>query len=76
MPIPNHEYERDLAEANQKHSSIICRVQIIKNANLRTTVQGDARVDAERQIKATRAKIQGDIDEYCAMVRALAGISS
>jgi hypothetical protein len=67
MPIPDHQWERDLGDANQKHATIICRVQIIKNADLRTTVSGDARVDAYKLQQQTRAKINDDLDAYCAM---------
>jgi hypothetical protein len=70
------QFERDLAELNQKHSSIHCRIGIIANAGLRTTPSGDAMVDARRHQEATRKRIEADLDDYCRMVRALAGISS
>jgi hypothetical protein len=49
---------------------------VIKNADLRTTVSGDARVDAYKLQQQTRAKINDDLDAYCAMVRALAGVKN
>jgi hypothetical protein len=35
---------------------------VIKNADLRTTVSGDARVDAYKLQQQTRAKINDDLD--------------
>jgi hypothetical protein len=76
MPTIPGQHERDLAEFNQKHSSIHCRLGIIRNAGLRTTPSGDVMVDATRQVQATRRMIESDLEEYARMVRALAGISS
>jgi hypothetical protein len=70
------QHERDLSEFNQKHSTIVCRIGIVQNAGLRTTPGGDVQVDANRHREATRKRIEADIDEYCRMARALAGISS
>jgi hypothetical protein len=36
--------------------------------------QGDARIDAYKLQQQTCAKINDDLDAYCAMVRALAGM--
>jgi hypothetical protein len=63
------QFERDLTEINTLHASVISKVQIIRNADLRTTVQGDARVQAK-----TRNQIDDLIDDYAARVRAAAGI--
>jgi hypothetical protein len=70
------QHERDLSELNQKHSTIVCRIGIVQNAGLRTTPGGDVQVDANRHREATRKRIEADIEEYCQMARALAGISS
>jgi hypothetical protein len=76
MPTIPGQHERDLAEFSQKHSTIVCRVGIVRNAGLRTTPSGDIRVDASRQVEATRRMIESDIEEYARMARQLAGISS
>ena len=49
-------------------------MQIIRNADLRTTVHGDARVDAQKMQVKTRNQIDDLIDDYAARVRAAAGI--
>jgi hypothetical protein len=76
MPTIPGQHERDLSEFNQKHSTIVCRIGIIANAGLRTTVAGDVQVEAHRQREATRKRIEADIEEYVSMARALAGITS
>jgi hypothetical protein len=72
MPIPDHQYERDLAEINNLHCSLVCWIGIIKNATLRITPSRDRHIDATRQIKATLAKIENGLKDYNAMVRAVA----
>jgi hypothetical protein len=76
MPTIPGEHERALSEFNQKHSSIYCRLGIIRNAGLRTTPGGDVMIDASRQVEATRRMIESDLEEYARMARHLAGISS
>jgi hypothetical protein len=76
MPTIPGQHERDLSEFSQKHSTIVCRIGIIQTAGLRTSVQGDVQVEATRQREATRKRIAADLEEYVAMARALAGISS
>jgi hypothetical protein len=76
MPTIPGQHERDLAEFSQKHSTIVCRIGIIANAGLRTTTLGDVQVEASRQREATRKRVAADLEEYVAMARALAGISS
>jgi hypothetical protein len=72
MPIPDWNYERDLSSINNLHCSLVTWLSIIKNASLRTTVHGDRHIEAERQIKATLAKIENGLKEYNAMVLAVA----
>ena len=74
MPTIPGQFERDLSEINQVHASVICKVQIIRNADLRTTVHGDARVDAQKMQAKTRNQIDDLIDDYAARVRVAAGI--
>jgi hypothetical protein len=72
MPIPDHQYERDLATISQTAASIHCWLQIIKNASLRTTPSGDRHIDATRQINQAMARIENGLKEYASMVRAVA----
>jgi hypothetical protein len=72
MPIPDWNYERDLATVNNLHCSLMTWLAIIKNASLRTTPSGDRHIDATRQIKQTLAKIENGLKEYNAMVLAVA----
>jgi hypothetical protein len=72
MPIPDWNYERDLATVNNLHCSLMTWLSVIKNASLRSTVHGDRHIDAQRQIKATLAKIENGLKEYNAAVLALA----
>jgi hypothetical protein len=71
MPIPG-QFERDLTEISQMHSTIHCKLGIIRNAGLRTTVHGDVNVDASRQIAKTREQIERCLEAYAGMVRAVA----
>jgi hypothetical protein len=71
MGIPG-QFERDLAEINQMAASIHCKLGIIRNAGLRTTVHGDVSVDAGRQIAKTREQISRCLELYGQMVMAVA----
>jgi hypothetical protein len=66
------QFERDLTDINTLHASIVCKVQIIRNAGLRTTTHGDIRVDATRMIEKTRAQIEALLKDYQTMVMAAA----
>jgi hypothetical protein len=70
MPIPT-QFDADLTKLSQLHASIATKAQIAHNATLRTTVHGDAHVDATRQIKRMKEDVERLLADYAEMARAL-----
>jgi accessory colonization factor AcfC len=72
MPGIPGQFDRDLSDLSAKHSTIATKIQILHYAGLRTTTNGDAKVNADHLIGKTRQQIEDVLTDYIAAVRALA----
>jgi hypothetical protein len=67
-------FDAEMTKWHSLHSSLSCKVSIIRNAGLRTTPGGDVRVKAEAQIARTRDEIEELLRDYADQVRALLAV--
>src|SRR5215467_5126907 len=57
-------FDRALTDISTLHASVVCKLQVIRNAGRRTTTQGDTRVDATRMIEGAMEQIEELLKTY------------